>query len=130
MKNFFIGLALWVIVFGCSSQHQATYHPPEAAEPPGKYDGTYRTDYTDVIVVLNIASNNIKGYLQIRSLSSEYRMAIKGKIIDDKFQVDYINHPYIRTGFKMEVTSVSPRRIDFWLIDDNNKRYSLYALKK
>lgn len=115
------------MVFGCASQNQQTY---KSTEPAGKYDGNYRTNYSDVIVVLNIISNNIKGYMQINSLSSEYRMSINGKIIDDKFQIDYIHHPDIRTGFKMEVTSASTRRIDFWMQDDNNKRYSLYALKQ
>ena len=127
MKKLLIGFCLLVMVFGCTSQNQQTN---KHTEPAGKYDGNYRTNYSDVIVVLNIQSNKIKGYMQIKNLSSEYRMSISGKIIDDKFQIDYIHHPDIRTGFKMEVTSANTRRLDFWMQDDNNKRYSLYALRQ
>jgi hypothetical protein len=116
-----------LIFFGCAAQNQQSY---KYTEPPGKYDGKYRNEYRDIIITMNIKNNVINGYLQVKSLSSEYRIPINGNITGDKFQINYIHHPDIRMGFQMEVTSASPRRIDFWLYDDNKKRYSLYVLKQ
>jgi hypothetical protein len=79
---------------------------------------------------MNIKSNVIKGYLRNKSWPGDIQMPINGKVIDDKFQIDYIHHPDVRAGFKMEVTNVGTDRLDGWLYDDSKKRYSWYMMKQ
>jgi hypothetical protein len=115
------------MVVGCGSQ---TPQPYEHTAPSGKYDGQYLYEDRVITMTMNIKSNVIKGYLRNKRWPGEIRMPIIGKVMDDQFQIDYIHHPDVRAGFKMEVTNVSTNRIDGWLYDDSNKRYSWYLIKQ
>ena len=127
MKKLFMVVCLFVMVFGCVSQ---TPQPYKHTAPSGKYDGQYRYKDRNITMTMNIKSNVIKGYLRNNGWPGEIRMQINGKVIDDKFQIDYMHHPDVRVGFKMEVTNVGTSRIDGWLYDDSNKRYSWFMMKE
>jgi len=123
----FILILICLIFFGCAAQNQQSY---KYTEPPGKYDGKYRYEDRVITMTMNIKSNVIKGYLRNNGWPGEIRMQINGKVMDDKFQIDYMHHPDVRAGFKMEVTNVGTNRIDGWLYDDSNKRYSWFMMKE
>jgi hypothetical protein len=127
MKNSFMIVYFLAIVFGCGSQ---TPQPSEHTVSSGKYDGKYRYEDRVITMTMNIKSNVIKGYLRNNGWPGEIRMQINGKVMDDKFQIDYIHHPDVRAGFKMEVTNVGTSRIDGWPYDDSNKRYSWFMMKE
>jgi len=127
MKKLFLVLCLLGIVFGCVSQKPQSN---KYTAPPGKYDGQYRYKDRIITMTMNIKSNVIKGYLRYNSWPGEIRMQINGKVIDDKLQIEYIHHPDVRVGFKMEVTNASTKRIDGWLYDDSNNRYSWFLIKQ
>jgi len=121
MKKLFLVLCVLAIVFGCLSQTPQSY---KHTAPRGKYDGQYRNEDLNFTMTMDIKSNVIKGYFRLNRWPGEIRMQINGMVIDDKFQIDYIHHPDVRVGFEMEVTAVDTNRINGWLYNDSNNRYS------
>ena len=121
MKKLFLVLCLLTMVFCCVSQKPQPY---KYTGPPGKYDGQYRFEDRSITMTMDIKSNVIKGYLRNNGWPGEIRMQINGKVVDDKVQIDYIHHPDVGVGFKMEVTTVDTNQMKGWIYDDSNNRYS------